>query len=178
LRKFEKIMKKPSGDIKVLVSALALFSSPMRSAVAAATIACTRGIDFGRIVPSCAGSITVRATSASNTINNGCHSLVGGAIQPGICSIQTTVGPTATMDALVNFSVGSVTFNNGFSGTVTLDNFRIQTAGGDVLNSFTFPSALLNPTHIFKVGGRLRFGAAEPVGSYNSNFNIVVTSIP
>jgi hypothetical protein len=165
--------------VTVLVSALALAAAPFVPANATMTISCTRGISFGRIVPSCAGTITVRGTASSVTINNGCHSLVGGAIRPGICTIRTTAQPTATENARITFLTAALAFSNGASGTVTLDNYRIQLAsGGSTTNTHTFNSGLLDPAHSFRVGGRMRFGAAEPVGSYSSSLSIVVTAIP
>ena len=111
-------------------------------------------------------------------MNNGCHSQIGGVIRPAICNIQTTLG-TATMDARITFTTPNVQFSNTTAaGLITLDNYLIQTAGGSVLNTHTFNSSLLNPTHTFRVGGRLRFDNAETKGLYNSNVNIVVTAIP
>ncbi len=163
--------------IMVYVSAIAVIAAPRFTAMAAPTVNCTRNISFGRIIPLCNGSITVRGTSASNTINNGCHSLVVGAIQPAICSVQTTLG-VATQDVRVTFTSPQRQFAGSGGGQVTLDNYRIQTASGSAVNSYTFSAALLDPKHTFKVGGRLRFGSNEASGSYSSNISIVVTSIP
>ncbi|MCI5060572.1 MAG: DUF4402 domain-containing protein [Alphaproteobacteria bacterium] len=162
----------------VYVSAIAVLAVPARISLAAPTINCTQGINFGVILPSCNGSITARATSASGTNNNGCHSLVSGVIRPGICNAVTTLA-TATMNARITFTTPQVQFSNTTgAGLITLDNYRIQTGGGSATNTHTFNSALLNPTHTFKVGGRLRFDNAETRGTYNSNVGICVTSVP
>lgn len=161
------------------VSSIAVLAIPSKIASAAITINCTQGISFGVFLPLCSGTITVRATAASNTINNGCHSQVGGVIRPGICNVITTAAPTATMDARITFSTPQVQFSNTMgAGLITLDNYRLQTAGGDQLNTVTYNSTLLNPTHTFKVGGRLRFDSAETLGVYNSSVDIIVTAIP
>ena len=161
----------------VSISALAIISLPITTARAVVTINCARGINFGRILPQCNGKIVVHATTGSNTTNDGCHSLVGGAIQNAICTAQTTILPTATQDVRVTFS-GAPFSNTAGQGQVTLDNYRLRAGAGSVQNTHTFNASLLNPTHSFRVGGRLRFNAAEPVGSYSSTFNITVTSIP
>ena len=163
----------------VCVSSLAALAIPARVAHATITINCTQGISFGTILPNCTGNMTVRGTSASGTLNNGCHSLVGGVIRPAICNIVTTVLPTATSNARITFSTVSVQFSNTMGGgQVTLDNYRLETGAGSVLNTHTYASTLLNPTHTFKVGGRLRFDNAETNGTYNSSVNIIVTAIP
>jgi len=151
---------------------------PSKIVSAAPTISCTQNISFGVILPSCDGNITVRGTPASMTVNNGCHSLVAGAIRPAICNVMTTLG-TAVSDARITFSTPQVQFSNTTgAGLITLDNYRLQTAGGSQLNTVTYNSTLLNPTHSFRVGGRLRFNDAETLGVYNSNVNIIVTAIP
>lgn len=160
------------------VSSLAVLAIPTRMATAMPTINCTQNISFGVILPVCTGSITAQATSGNGTLNNGCHSLVAGAIQPGICSVVTTLA-TATMNARITFTTPQVQFSNtAGGGLITLDNYRLQTAGGSQLNTFTYNNTLLNPTHSFKVGGRLRFNNAETLGVYNSSVNIIVTSVP
>ena len=170
-------MVRPSRTTMVYVSALALLA-PIKMVSAAPTISCTRNISFGRFLPLCNGNITVRASSGSGTANNGCHSLIAGAIRPAVCNIQTTLG-TATQDARITFTTNQLAFsNNTGAGLVTLDNFVIETAGGSQAGSHTFTAALLNPTHTFNVGGRLRFDLAEPSGTYSSTLNVVVTSIP
>jgi hypothetical protein len=153
--------------IMVCVSAIAVIAAPMRQLQAAPTINCTRPISFGTFLPVCNGSITVRATAGSATVNNGCHSFVAGGVQPAICSVQTTLA-TALQDARITFTAPQLQF----------DNYLIQTAGGSQANTHTFSAALLNPTHSFKVGGRLRFSLGEPKGSYSNTINIVVTSVP
>jgi len=164
--------------IMVCVSAIAVIAVPMMRAQAAPIINCTRPISFGTFLPLCNGSITVRATAASNTVNNGCHSFLAGGIQPAMCNVQTTLG-TATQDVRITFTAPQLQFDNASNaGQVTLDNYAIQTAGGSQLNTHTFSAALLNPTHTFKVGGRLRFSNGEPKGSYASTINVVVTAIP
>jgi hypothetical protein len=164
--------------IMVCVSAIAVIAAPMRQLQAAPTINCTRPISFGTFLPVCNGSITVRATAGSATVNNGCHSFVAGGVQPAICSVQTTLA-TALQDARITFTAPQLQFdNNTGAGQVTLDNYLIQTAGGSQANTHTFSAALLNPTHSFKVGGRLRFSLGEPKGSYSNTINIVVTSVP
>ncbi len=161
----------------ICVSALAVIAAPLRLA-AAPTITCTRPIGFGRILPLCNATITVRAASGGGTVNNGCHSQVSGVIQPAVCVVQTSLG-VATQDARITFAATQTQFDNTHgAGLVTLDNYLIQTAGGSQPNSHTFNAGLLNPTHTFNVGGRLRFGAGEAAGSYNTTFNIIVTSIP
>lgn len=163
----------------VCVSALALLSVPLKQAHAILTIACSQNISFGTILPSCTGNVTVRATAASGTINNGCHTLVSGAIRPGTCIVSTTALPLAVSDARITFTTTQVQFSNtAGGGQVTLDNYRLQTGAGSQLNSFTYNRTLVNPTHTFKVGGRLRFDNAEPNGNYSSNVNIIVTAIP
>ena len=163
----------------VTVSALAALAIPAKRANAVMTINCTQGVNFGTFLPLCNGTITSRATAASGTINNGCHSLIAGVIRPGICIAQTTALPTAVSDARITFTTSQVQFSNtGGAGLITLDNYRIQTGGGSQLNTHTFTSALLNPTHTFKVGGRLRFDNAETLGIYNSSVVITVTAIP
>jgi hypothetical protein len=175
LRRF---VLRPLPGVMICVSAIAVFAVPYRMAMAAPTITCSRGISFGRLLPGCDGSITVRATAGSATVNNGCHSLISGAIRPAICTVRTTIA-MATQDVRVTFTGAQLQFNNSVGvGGVTLDNYTIQTVGGSQLNSHTFNAAVLNPAHTFNVGGRLRFSAGEPVGSYNSSLNIVVTSIP
>ena len=172
-------MVSPSWRSVAYISALSVLAVPSKIVSAAITINCTQGISFGVFLPSCNGSITVRATAASGTTNNGCHSLVGGVIRPGICNVVTTAMATATMNARITFTTPMVQFSNTTgAGLITLDNYRLETAGGDVLNTFTYNSTLLNPTHSFKVGGRLRFDNAETLGIYNSSVNIVVTAIP
>ncbi|MEM6811808.1 MAG: DUF4402 domain-containing protein [Pseudomonadota bacterium] len=162
----------------VAVSSLAFFAMPIGYANAQVTITCTQNISFGTILPNCTGSITVRATPADGTTNNGCHTLIGGVIRPAICNIITTM-VTATMNARITFSTALVQFNNTTAGgQVTLDNYRLQTAGGSQLNTFTYNNTLLNPTHTIKVGGRLRFDAGEANGSYNGGVDIIVTSVP
>lgn len=162
----------------VSISLLAFMTAPFRASLAAPTINCTQGFDFGAFLPLCNGQITVKATAGNGTVNNGCHSLVSGAIQPAICNIQTTLG-VATKDARITFTTASHSFDNtGGMGDITIDNLAIQTAGGSQLNSHTFAASLLNPTHTFKVGGRLSFSNNEPKGKYQSSINIVVTSIP
>ena len=160
------------------VSSIAVLAIPSKIVRAAMTVNCTQGISYGVILPLCAGSITVRATAASGTVNNGCHSLVAGVIRPGICHVGTTLG-TATMNARLTFTTPQVQFSNTTGGgLITLDNYRLQTAGGSQLNTVTYNSTLINPTHTFKVGGRLRFDNAETLGIYNSSVNIIVTAIP
>jgi hypothetical protein len=172
-------MKKDNSLKKLIyVSAIAVLALPPSIVQAAPTITCTQDISFGVFLPSCTGSITVKGTPGSGTMNNGCHSALGGVIQPAMCNIQTTLA-TATMDARVTFTAPDVQFSNSTgAGLVTLDNFRIQTAGGSVMNTHTFTNTLLNPSHPFRVGGRLRFDNAETRGTYNSGIDIVVTSIP
>lgn len=163
----------------VCVSALAVLSMPVRIANAAITINCTQAINFGAFLPLCNGTITVRGTSASGTINNGCHSQVAGVIRPGICNVVTTANATATSNARITFTTPNVAFSNANgSGLITLDNYRLETANGSVLNTHTYASTLLNPTHSFKIGGRLRFNNPEPRGTYNSNVGVVVTAVP
>lgn len=164
----------------VCVSALAILATSAKPVKAAITINCTQGISFGTILPLCNGRITVRATSGSATANNGCHSLVGGVIRPGICNVVTTAMATATSDARVTFTAAPNTMfsNTTGAGLVTLESFRLETAGGSALNAFTYNSTLLNPTHTFKVGGRLRFDLGETVGTYNTNLSVCVTAIP
>lgn len=82
------------------------------------------------------------------------------------------------MDARITFTRANLQFNNGVSGQVTYDQYLIQTAGGSAANTHTFNAGLLNPSHSFKVGGRMRFDSNEPSGTYSSNIQIVVTSIP
>ena len=83
------------------------------------------------------------------------------------------------MDARITFTTAMVQFSNTLgAGDVTIDNYRIQTGGGSAINTFTFNAASLDPTHTFKVGGRLRFSNAETKGTYNTNLTITVTSIP
>ena len=164
--------------LMVCVSVGAVLASPKPIALAAPTISCSRNISFGRIIPNCTGSVTVRATAGSGTINSGCHSLISGAIQPAICTAQTTIG-VATQDVRVTFTRGNLPFSNtGGFGQVTYDQFLIQTAGGSQLNTHTFSAALLNPSHVFRVGGRLRFNDNEPSGTYNGSIQVVVVSIP
>ena len=163
--------------ILVCVSALAVIAAPLR-ARAAPTISCTRPMSFGTFLPQCNGTITVRASVGSGTANNGCHSQLGGVVQPAICVIQTTIG-TATQDARITFTTTERKFaNTQGGGEVTLDGYLIQTAGGSQAGTHTFNAALLDPGHTFNVGGRLRFGSGELAGSYDTTFNIVVTSIP
>ena len=160
------------------ISSLAVLSAPPKIVHAAPTINCTQGISYGVFLPSCNGEITVRATAASGTINNGCHSQIAGVVRAGMCNAVTTLA-TATMDARITFTTPQVQFNNTTgAGLITLDNYRIQTAGGSQLNTHTFAATLLNPTHSFRIGGRLRFDATEMLGSYNNNVGICVTSIP
>ena len=160
------------------VSSLAVLAVPTKVVQAMPTINCPQNISFGVFLPICNGNITVNATSGSSTANNGCHSLVAGAIRPGQCNIVTTLA-TATMNARITFSTTQVQFSNtAGGGLITLDNYRLQTAGGSQLNTFTYNNTLLNPTHTFKVGGRLRFDNAETLGVYNSSVNIIVTSVP
>ena len=168
-----------SKKIFACVSAIAVMAVPSKIVHAAITINCTQSISFGTILPLCNGNITVQATVASNTANNGCHSLVAGAIRAGVCNVVTTALPTATENARITFTAPQVQFSNTLGGgLITLDNYRLQTGGGSQLNSFTYNATLLNPTHSFKVGGRLRFDNAETLGNYNSNASIVVTGIP
>jgi hypothetical protein len=162
----------------VYVSALAVLALHPTIVTAAPNISCTQNISFGAFLPNCTGSITVRGTAASGTMNNGCHSVISGAIRPAICNIATTLA-TATMDARVTFTAPNIQFSNTTgAGLITLDNYRIQTAGGSVINTHTFTNTLLNPSHSFRVGGRLRFDNAETKGTYNGGIDIVVTSIP
>lgn len=162
----------------VYVSAFAVFACPVRPLVAAPTISCTRGISFGTFLPVCNGEIIVRGSAASGTVNNGCHSQISGPILPARCQIQTTIG-IATQDIRVTFPTASVQFaNGGGGGQVTLDSYLIETAGGSAAGSYTFAASIVNPTHSFNVGGRLRFNANEPSGSYSSSMNVVITSIP
>ena len=171
-------MAKSSWDTIVYVSAIAVLAMPVKIVSAAMTVNCTQGISFGTFLPTCNGTITSKATAASGTNNNGCHSLVAGVIRPGVCNVVTTLG-TATMNGRITFTTPNVMFSNTMGGgLVTIDNYRIQTAAGSVLNTHTFTSALINPTHTFKVGGRLRFNNAETLGIYNSNFGICVTAVP
>jgi hypothetical protein len=160
------------------VSSLAVLAVPSKILRAAPTINCTQNISFGVFLPLCNGSITVRGTSASGTTNNGCHSLVAGAIRPGVCNVVTTL-VTATSNARITFTTPQVQFSNTTgAGLITLDNYRLQTTGGSQLNTFTYNSTLLNPTHTFKVGGRLRFDNGETLGVYNSNVTLCVTLVP
>ena len=164
--------------VTVLVSAVAFLSMPARAAMAAPTISCTRNITFGRIIPLCNGTITVRGTAASNTANNGCHSQVMASPMPAICTIGTTLA-TAASDVRITFASPAVTMDNQVgAGQVTLDNYLIQTAGGSQLNAYTFNASSINPNHVFRVGGRLRFGLGEPSGSYSTSFQVIVTAIP
>lgn len=165
------------NKIMVYVSAIAVLAAPLRVSLAAPTISCSRGISFGRFIPQCNGTITVNGTVNNVTANNGCHSAVIGAPQAGICTAHTTIG-TAVQDVRITITAPQLQFNNGGGGQVTLDNYRIQTAGGSAINTATFNAALLNPDHTFRVGGRLRFKGTEPSGSYSGALNIVVTSIP
>lgn len=152
---------------------------PIRQAYAVLTITCPQNISFGTILPACTGNITVRATAGDGTINNGCHTLVAGAIQAGTCIASTTALPVAASNARITFTTTQVQFSNtGGAGQVTLDNYRLQTAGGSQLNSFTYNSTIVNPTHTFKVGGRLRFNNAEPNGNYSNSVNIIITAVP
>lgn len=168
----------PSWRTVVCVSSLAVLAVPAKIVKAAPTVNCTQGISFGTFLPVCTGNITVRATPASGTANNGCNSNIGGVIRAGICNVITTLA-TATMNARITFTTPQVQFSNTTAaGLITLDNYRLETAGGSQLNTFTYNSTLLNPTHTFKVGGRLRFDNAETLGSYNSNVSICVTSVP
>lgn len=172
-------MSRSKHSIVVTVSAFAVLSAPIYVARAAPTINCTRNISFGAFLPLCNGSITVKGTAGSGTMNSGCHSQVGGVIQPAICAVSTTANPTATQNARITFTAANHQFSNTMGGgQITIDNYLIQTAGGSQLNTHTFSGTLLNPTHTFRVGGRLRFNATEPRGSYSSNFNIVVTAVP
>lgn len=165
------------SDPLVCVSAMAVLALPVR-VHAAPTINCTQGISFGIFLPICNGTITAQADAASGTNNNGCHSLVGGVIRPGICNVVTTLG-TATMNARISFTTTQVQFSNTTgAGLITVDNYRVQTTGGSQVGTHTYSNTLLNPTHTFKVGGRLRFDNAETLGIYNSNFGICVTSVP
>ena len=121
----------------------------------------------------------MKSLNHCQTVNNGCHSLVGGVIRPGVCNVVTTALATATSNARVSFTGASVAFSNtAGGGLVTIDNYRLETGGGSVLGSFTYNSTLLNPTHSFRVGGRLRFDNGETNGTYNTNFNVCVTAIP
>lgn len=167
-----------SKQVLACISSIAVLAIPSKIVRAAPTISCTQGISFGIFLPLCNGSITVKATAASGTTNNGCHSQVGGVIRPGICNVVTTLA-TATSNAQITFTTPQVMFSNTTGmGLITLDNYRLQTAGGSQLNTFTYNSTLLNPTHTFKVGGRLRFNNAETLGVYNSNVTICVTLVP
>ena len=169
---------KSSWPIVACVSSMAVLAVPSKITRAAPTVNCTQGISFGVFLPQCNGTITVRATAASGTVNNGCHSLVAGVIRAGVCNVVTTLA-TATMNARITFTTPQVQFSNTTgAGLITLDNYRLQTTGGSQLNTFTYNSTLLNPTHTFKVGGRLRFDNAETLGTYNSNVSICVTSVP
>lgn len=171
-------MFKIKSKATVLVSTVAVLSMSARAAMAAPTISCTRNISFGRIIPLCNGTITVRGTAASNTVNNGCHSQVMAAPMPAICTISTTQA-TAVSDVRVTFSSPAVTMDNQVgAGQVTLDNYLIQTAVGSQANTYTFTAGDVDPTHVFRVGGRLRFGLSEPSGSYSTTFQVVVTAIP
>lgn len=171
-------MRVASKALMICVSTAAVMSVVRPTALAAPTIGCSRNLSYGRLIFSCDGNVTVRATAGSATLGNGCHSLVSGAIQPAICTIQTTLG-VATQNARVTFSQGNLIFNNtGGGGQVTYDQYRIQTAGGSQLNSYTFDASDLNPSHSFRVGGRLRFNSNEPSGTYNGYIQITVTSIP
>lgn len=160
------------------VSSLAVLAMPAKIVSAAPTVNCTQNISFGVFLPICNGSITALATPASGTVNNGCHSLIGGVIRPGVCNVVTTLA-TATMNARITFTTPQVQFSNTMgAGLITLDNYRLETGGGSALNTFTYNSTLLNPTHTFRVGGRLRFDNAETLGTYSSNVSICVTSVP
>ena len=172
-------MKRHSWETMVCVSAIAVLSIPSRAAIAAPTVNCTQNIDFGTFLPSCTGNITIKGTVGNGTMNNGCHSQISGVIHPAVCNIQTTLA-TATMNARITFVTASLAFGNGTAGDlITLDNYRIETAGGSAINTHTFNASLLNPTHTFRVGGRLRFGAGEARGSYsNGGPSICVTSVP
>jgi len=170
---------KSSLQTLVCVSSMALLAAHPKVAHAIITINCTQNISFGVILPNCNGSITVQATPGSGTVNNGCHSLVGGVIRPGICNVVTTAMATATSNARVTFTVGSVAFSNTTGGgLITIDNYRLETGAGSVVGSFTYNSTLLNPTHSFRVGGRLQFDNGETNGTYNTNLNVCVTAIP
>lgn len=172
-------MTKPSIKTMVAVSAIAVIAMPMKIAHAIITINCTQNIGFGTILPNCTGSITVRATAASGTANNGCHTFIGGVIRAGVCNIVETAGGTATMNGRITFTTPAFQFSNtAAAGQVTLDNYRLQTGAGSAVNTFTYNSTLINPTHTFKIGGRLRFDNAETAGTYNSAINVVVTAIP
>lgn len=173
-------MPRRSLQKMVCVSAIALLATSAKTAKAAITINCTQGVDFGVILPLCSGRITVRATSGSGTANDGCHSLVAGVIRPGICNVVTTAMATATSNARVTFTAAPNTMfsNTTGAGLVTFESFRLQTGGGSALNVFTYNSTLLNPTHTFKIGGRLRFDLGETVGTYNTNLTLCVTAIP
>jgi len=160
-------MKSHSLETMVCVSAMAVLALPMRPAIAAPTITCTQNISFGVFLPNCNGNITVRGTAGNGTVNNGCHSQIGGVIRPALCNIQTTL-VTATMNARVTFTAPNVQFSNTTgAGLITLDNYLIETGGGSVMNTHTFTATLLNPTHNFRVGGRLSFDNAETRGVYN-----------
>lgn len=169
----------PSWQKLACISSIAILAVPSKIVSAAMTVNCTQGISYGIFLPQCNGSITVQATAASGTINNGCHSQVGGVMRAGICNVVTTALPTATMDARITFTTPNVTFSNTMgAGLITVDNYRLQTGGGSALNTFTYNSTLLNPTHTFKIGGRLRFNNGETLGVYNTNLNLCVTAIP
>ncbi len=162
----------------VCVSVCAVMAVTQNVVLAAPTISCSRDISFGRILPNCNGNITVKATASSGTVNNGCHTLIAGAIQPAICTVATTLA-TAAQNVRVTFSRASVTFSNSVgAGRVTYDQYLIQTASGSQANTHTFAAALVNPSHVFKVGGRLRFSNPEPAGTYDGTLQIIITSIP
>ncbi len=162
----------------VSVAALVLMSAPLRIASAAPpTISCGQQFAFGAILPLCNGYIRVRATPASNTSNNACHTQASGAAQAAQCTIQTTAG-VASQNVRVSMTAPQVTATHG-GGSVQLNNFYVQTGAGSQTTPYTYAAALINPTHTFKVGARLNFTNGLPTGAYNnSTITISITSIP
>ncbi|MAI62909.1 MAG: hypothetical protein CBB87_10595 [Micavibrio sp. TMED27] len=162
----------------ICISAITLILSPFRMAHASPTISCARLMNFGQLLALCSASITVRATSGSVTNNNGCVDVMGGTVQPGICTIGTTQ-PTSAVDVRITFNrVNRTIQNTGGQGQITIDQFHLQTQAGSKAASATYPAARIDPTHQFKVGMRLQFGTNDAHGRYRSNVGVVLTTIP
>lgn len=130
---------------------------------AALLITQTQTLDFGSMVETAAGTLTIETDGG--TVKTGGVNPVGGGVQVGGFKIKGVNGKS------VDFSMpATATIKNG-TKVMVVDNFRLGT-GSAAPSTFTMGlTGGIQPS--IPVGGRLNVGAGQTTGTYTGSVDII-----
>lgn len=130
----------------------------------AATFTATKNLSFGTLIPiTTSGTVKIGLNSAITT--NGAVSVAPSGTGYYAGTVVFTGSGLSGVASVVNMQIldSSVTLSNGAGGTVTVNNFTINTP---------LQVSVGNPSASTAVGGDMTFSAASTPGNYTGYVNI------